>query len=237
MSPTPAKTRPGRKPRRSGTVAAARSRRARTPWVIAAVVAAALAALFLIYHSATPATGTTSPANAGNDRYSIGSPGVGATAPDFALPNVTGHPTGAPSARLADYRGKTVLLYFHEGLGCQPCWNQIRDLQNRPDLLKSLGVDQLLTITTGPADLVAEKMADDKLTVPALVDPDLTVSRSYQANQYGMMGTDRDGHTFVLVGPDGHIQWRADYGGMPNYTMYVTPDQLAADLRAGRAKS
>jgi peroxiredoxin Q/BCP len=158
-------------------------------------------------------------------------------APDFALPNVTGHPTGAPSARLADYRGKTVLLYFHEGLGCQPCWNQIRDLQNRPDLLKSLGVDQLLTITTGPADLVAEKMADDRLTVPALVDPDLTVSRSYQANQYGMMGTDRDGHTFVLVGPDGHIQWRADYGGMPNYTMYVTPDQLAADLRAGRAKS
>src|SRR5882724_5049432 len=139
MSPTPAKTRPSRKPRRSGTVAAARSRRARTPWVIVAVVAAALAALFLIYHSAT--------------------------------------------------------------------------------------------ITTGPADLVAEKMADDKLTVPALVDPDLTVSRSYQANQYGMMGTDRDGHTFVLVGPDGHIQWRADYGGMPNYTMYVTPDQLAADLR------
>jgi peroxiredoxin Q/BCP len=205
--------------------------------VIVALVAAALVALFLIYHSATPATGTTSPDNAGNDRYSIGSPGVGAMAPDFALPNVTGHPTGAPSARLADYRGKTVLLYFHEGLGCQPCWNQIRDLQNRPDLLKSLGVDQLLTITTGPADLVAEKMADDKLTVPALVDPDLTVSRSYQANQYGMMGTDRDGHTFVLVGPDGHIQWRADYGGMPNYTMYVTPDQLAADLRAGRAKS
>jgi hypothetical protein len=98
-------------------------------------------------------------------------------------------------------------------------------------------VDQLLTITTGPADLVAEKMADDKLTVPALVDPDLTVSRQYQANQYGLMGTDRDGHTFILVGPDGRIQWRADYGGTPNYTMYVAPDQLAGDLRAGRVSS
>lgn len=234
MSPTRAKTRSGKKSPGRGTIAATRPR---TPWMIVAVVAAALAALFLIYHSATPAASTPSPDNAGNDRYSIGSPGVGAMAPDFALPNVTGHPAGAASARLADYRGKRVLLYFHEGLGCQPCWNQIRDLQNKPDLLKSLGVDQLLTITTGPADLVAEKMADDKLTVPALADPDLAVSRSYQANQYGMMGNDRDGHTFVLVGPDGRIQWRADYGGTPNYTMYVAPDQLAADLRAGRAES
>ncbi|MDQ2706498.1 MAG: hypothetical protein M3Z25_02170 [Actinomycetota bacterium] len=50
-----------------------------------------------------------------------------------------------------------------------------------------------------------------------------------------MMGTSRDGHSFILVGPDGRIQWRADYGGAPNYTMYVPLDQLAADLRAGPA--
>ena len=233
MSSTPGRPRtPAR-----GAVTATRSRRSPTPWVIAALVAAALAALLAVYRSATPDTGTTATTSGGHDSYSVGSPGIGAAAPDFALPDVTGHPTGAPTVRLADYRGRTVLLYFHEGLGCQPCWNQIRDLQNKPELLKSLGVDQLLTITTGPADLVAEKMADDKLTVPALVDPDLTVSRRYQANQYGMMGTDRDGHTFILVGPDGRIRWRADYGGSPNYTMYVAPDQLAVDLRAGRTSS
>ncbi|MDQ2706465.1 MAG: peroxiredoxin family protein [Actinomycetota bacterium] len=136
---------------------------------------------------------------------------------------------------MSDYRGKTVLLYLHEGLGCQPCWNQIRDLQKQPAILTDLGVDQLVTITSGPADLIAQKMADDRLTVPALADTDLAVSKQYQANQYGMMGTDRDGHSFILIGPDGRIQWRADYGGSPNYTMYVPLDQLGADLRAGRA--
>ena len=30
-----------------------------------------------------------------------------------------------------------------------------------------------------------------------------------------MMGDMRDGHSFVLVGPDGVIRWRADYGGSP----------------------
>lgn len=220
----------GRRP--AVTIGAGRSR---MPWVIAAGVLLAVAALFAIYRSATP---PPSEASAGaSERYSVGSPGIGAPAPDFALRNVTGAGTGAsaPLVRLSDYRGKTVLLYLHEGLGCQPCWDQIRDLQNHPGTLTGLGVDQLLTITSGPPDLIASKMADDKLTEPALADTDLTVSRQYQANQYGMMGTDRDGHSFVLIGPDGHIQWRADYGGSPNYTMYVPLDQLAADLRAGRA--
>jgi peroxiredoxin Q/BCP len=35
------------------------------------------------------------------------------------------------------------------------------------------------------------------------------------------------------VGPDGEIRWRADYGGSPNYTMYVPVANLVADLRAG----
>ncbi len=47
-----------------------------------------MATLFAIYRSAAP---TSVPDGAvGNDRYSVGSPGVGAVAPDFALPNVTG---------------------------------------------------------------------------------------------------------------------------------------------------
>ncbi len=61
----------------------------------------------------------------------------------------------------------------------------------------------------------------------------LAVSRAYTANGYGMMGASRDGHTFILVGPDGRIRWRADYGGAPNYTMYVPVPNLIADIRAG----
>jgi len=154
---------------------------------------------------------------------------VGAAAPGFTLPSTTGHPVA-----LSSFHGKTVLLYFHEGLGCQPCWDQIRDLDAAWAKLRAAGIDQLLTITSGPVDLIGQKMADDKLTATALADTDLSVSRTYNANQFGMMGTDRDGHSFILVGPDGRIAWRADYGGAPRYTMFVPVDQLLADLKAGR---
>jgi peroxiredoxin Q/BCP len=47
-----------------------------------------------------------------------------------------------------------------------------------------------------------------------------------------MMGASRDGHTFILVKPDGTIAWRADYGGTPKYTMFVPTTGVLADLRA-----
>jgi len=47
------------------------------------------------------------------------------------------------------------------------------------------------------------------------------------------MGDDRDGHSFILVGPDGTIRWRADYGGAPKYSMYVPVQRLLADLASG----
>ncbi len=43
------------------------------------------------------------------------------------------------------------------------------------------------------------------------------------------------GHTFIVVAPDGTISWRADYGGAPHHTMYVSPDALLEDLRIGLA--
>jgi peroxiredoxin Q/BCP len=224
------RARAGRSPVRS----ARRAQRSRTPWIVAILVVVGLIGLFAIYKS------NSSGAAAASDRYDVGSPGIGAAAPEFQLPDATAPAAGGggpATTRLSDYRGKTVLLYFHEGLGCQPCWDQIRDLQNNPAALRAMGVDQLLTITSGPLDLVAQKMHDDGLTAPALVDTNLAVSTQYQANRYGMMGTSRDGHSFVLVGPDGKIDWRADYGGPPRFTMYVAPDQLAGDLRAGRQGS
>jgi len=233
---------PGARSGGHGPVGAARSaqRPRNRAVIVAAVVAVVLIGLFIVYRAnsaAAAAAGTGAGAGAGSDRFDVGSPGIGATAPEFTLPDVTAPPAagGAPATvALSAYRGKTVLLYFHEGLGCRPCWDQIRDLQEDPAALHALGVDQLLTITSGPLDLVAQKMRDDALTAPALVDTDLRVSTTYQANRYGMMGTSRDGHSFVLVGPDGRIEWRADYDGPPRFTMYVPVEQLAADLRAGR---
>lgn len=90
-----------------------------------------------------------------------------------------------------------------------------------------------MSITTDPLNALQQKVADESLTIPVLSDQSLAVSQTYSANAYGMMGNSRDGHTFVVVGPDGHILCRADYGGSPNYTMYVPISNLVADLRAG----
>ncbi|MEV5450368.1 peroxiredoxin family protein [Streptomyces sp. NPDC052535] len=197
-----------------------RSRRRRVTAMVAAAVIAVTAVLYFVFRQSeqSPTTG-----------YDVGSPGIGQSAPGFSLASSAG---GTQS--LAAYKGKTVLLYFQEGLTCQPCWDQIRDLEKSAAQVKAAGIDQVLSVTTDPADLVKRKVTDDKLTTPVLSDPDLKVSKEYNANQYGMMGDSRDGHSFVLVGPDGKIQWRADYGGAPKYTMYVKVDKILSDLKAGR---
>lgn len=195
-------------------------------WGILAAIVAVLAAILIVVVVNRPATST---ANAPAAGYAVGNPGPGAKAPDFTLPSTSGG-----TVQLSNYRGKTVLLYFHEGLGCQPCWDQIKALDAAGAQLKAAGIDQLLTITSGPENLIAQKMADDNLTAVALADTNLAVSRTYHANEYGMMGDSRDGHTFILVGADGRIEWRADYGGSPNYTMYVPVNKLLGDLENGR---
>jgi peroxiredoxin len=91
----------------------------------------------------------------------------------------------------------------------------------------------MVSITSDPLSALQQKVRDEGLTIPVLADPNLSVSQTYTANQYGMMGTSRDGHTFILVGPDGRIVWRADFGGAPTYTMYVPVEPLLADLRTG----
>lgn len=90
-----------------------------------------------------------------------------------------------------------------------------------------------MSITVDPLSALQQKVADEGLTIPVLSDQSIAVSQAYTANAYGMMGNSRDGHTFIVVGPDGLIKWRADYGGSPNYTMYVPISNLLADIRAG----
>ncbi len=195
-------------------------RRLRNGAIVAVILIAIIGGLYAVFHKSEQSSASG---------YEVGSPGPGQTAPGFSLASSSGGTTS-----LADARGKTVLLYFQEGLTCQPCWDQIRDLEKSSAQVKAAGIDEIISITTDPADLIARKVKDDKLTTPVLSDPDLKVSKAYEANQYGMMGDSRDGHSFVLVGPDGKIQWRADYGGAPKYTMYVKVDKLLADLKAGR---
>jgi peroxiredoxin len=204
---------------------AERRRRIGVRAAIAAGVAAAVAGLFVIFHNASsPGTGAYP--------YKVASPGPGQAAPPFTLAATTG---GRIS--LSAYRGKSVLLFFQEGLTCQPCWTQITDLQKHAAQLKAAGIGQVISITGDPIGPITQKARDMGLTTPVLADPGLAVSRSYRANAYGMMGSSADGHTFILVGPDGAIRWRADYGGAPKYTMFLPTATMLADMKAGEHPS
>ena len=106
-------------------------------------------------------------------------------------------------------------------------------IQSNMAKFQALGINQVVSITTDPLDALQQKVQDQGITLPVLSDQNLAVSQAYNANSYGMMGNSRDGHTFVVVGSDGRILWRADYGGAPNYTMYVPISNLVAALRGG----
>lgn len=216
--------------KRSPTVQRGRNIQVRRPlWTVAlaAVAVLAVVGLYLIYQNSQD--GRTSAAGGSGYKHVAGQPGAGTAAPEFTLTASTGE-----QVSLGDFRGKSVLLYFQEGLSCQPCWDQIRDLEKNQAGLENAGIDAVVSITTDPADLIQQKVTDEKLTTPVLSDPDLQVSRSYNANQYGMMGDMRDGHSFILVGPDGVIRWRADYGGAPDYTMFLPTAKMLADLARER---
>ena len=202
------------------------SRRAGVTLAAAVAVVVGLYFLSSFRHSNAASSGK---AAASAYPYSVGLPGPGQRAPNVVLPASTGG-----NFNLAGYRGrKPVLLYFQEGLTCQPCWDQISAIQKEMPAFRALGIGPIVSITTDPLAEITQKARDEGLSIPVLSDTGGRVSDSYSARNFGMMGHDRDGHTFVLVGKDGTILWRADYGGAPKYTMYVPVEVLLAQLKAG----
>lgn len=172
--------------------------------------------------------GPSSGSGSGKYVFQVGEPGPGADAPPIQLPSAQGG-----SFDLASIRGNTVLLYFQEGLMCQPCWDQVTDIERQWSKFRALGIDQIVTITTDPLDGLKVKVADERIATPVLSDSRRTVSDTYDTTSYGMMGDNFNGHSFIVVGPDGKIRWRADYGGPPNHHMYVAVRDLVGDMRKG----
>ncbi len=212
-------------PRPPRSERSAKSNDRRRMLVIAGVaVAAALVGLFVILETSGQGGTSTNPGSA-SGAYQVGQPAVGATAPDFTLPSTAGG-----TFSLSGQRGKTVLLYFQEGIGCEPCWQQIKDIESSASRFHSAGVDEVVSITTNDLGQLQQKASDEGIRTPVLSDSRLTASHAFNANMFGMMGQGADGHSFILVGPDGRIRWRADYGGAPNYTMYVPVDQILRDM-------
>mgnify|MGYP002777177082 CR=1 FL=1 len=200
----------------------------------AAVLGIAVATLGIVYsldtirRTQTPPTQTAGTPLAGQYRFQVGTPGPGTMAPNVRLASSDGS-----EFNLAALRGKTVLLFFQEGIMCPACWDQIRDIEANFAQFQALGIDQMVSISTDSLDVLKQKDAIDHYQTPLLSDPNLAVSHTYTTNQYGMMGDHMNGHSFILVGPDGQILWRADYGGAPDYTMFVPTRNLIADMQQG----
>lgn len=222
--------------RRGGDASSRRNRLALWGGV---AVAAVIAGLYAISALGGPSGAGTDAAGAGGQsggsgyEYAVGLPGPGEPAPPIKLASTTGK-----TFDLGAYKGKeNVLLYFQEGLMCQPCWDQIVAIERELPKFKALGVGPIVSITGDSLHLIEQKVADEGIRSAVMADPGFKVSDAYDARSYGMMGGKTAGHSFILVGKDGRIMWRGDYGGRPDYTMFVPTDALLADLRQGLKKA
>lgn len=218
-----------------------KNRRLRVGGTAAAVVGVAVVALGVIFllnnqsgsagEQASGSSGggqASGGASGGEYPYQVGDPGPGEDAPPIELPSTDGG-----EFDLASTRGETTLLYFHGGVMCQPCYDQTTDMEAQWGKFEELGIDNFVNITHDPLDASRQASESMDLSTPVLYDENLEVSKTYDAHKYGMMDGNANGHTFIVVGPEGEIQWRADYGGAPEYTMYMPVKDLLADMRAG----
>lgn len=158
---------------------------------------------------------------AGPDKASS-SPGiVSQPAPDFTLATTDGQ-----DVSLAALRGKrNILLFFNEGYGCDPCWQQTAQLQKDQQAFADMDVDVYAVMVDPPSLIKSEMPRWGLTTTPILVDQTTNVSKSYGA--LGGMHANKPDHKFVLIGRDGTILWAQDYP-----SMWVDGDAVVKQVRS-----
>ncbi len=154
---------------------------------------------------------------------------AGQEAPQFELSSVVNGSTFS----LASFANKSdVLLFFNEGLSCSPCLQQMVDIDRNYSTFRQMGLTVVSITTDSPSNLGTWAHNSGISHMMVLSD-----SSSKVDNEYGTTGANvgsmhpgmTPGHTFILVGKDGKILWRGDYG---TSTMYVPMDQLIAAVKS-----
>jgi len=149
-----------------------------------------------------------------------GGPALGTIAPNFSLTNVI---TGRPVTR-ASLAGHKTLLFFSEGVGCQPCIIQTADLEKSQAFART-GI-RLVSITTDPPSALAQAAGQYAIRTPMLADPSTSMSAAYgMLGHGGMQHPTQDGHAFMLLDAKGRVLWHQAYS-----EMYIDPSQLLADM-------
>jgi peroxiredoxin Q/BCP len=98
---------------------------------------------------------------------------VGDQAPDFELPG-----TGEKTYRLADYRGRNLILAFYPGDATTVCTKQFCSYRDQGDRLDALDAT-VLGISPQSVDSHEHWVKEQELNVPLLADEDLTVAKRY----------------------------------------------------------
>lgn len=125
-------------------------------------------------------------------------------------------------------RGKKTLLFFSEGVMCQACFEQIRDIETVGTELEKKGIG-LVSITPDSADTLRQAIDQYGIRTPMIADDDRDMSAAFDTLGRGMH-PDTPGHAFVLLDETGRVVWQRDYWLDPYRTMYVEPERLLADL-------
>jgi peroxiredoxin Q/BCP len=132
-------------------------------------------------------------------------------------------------------RGKKTLLFFSEGVMCQACFVQIRDIEEVGVQLEKKGIG-LVSITPDSSEALKQAIDQYGISTPMIADDDRDMSTAFDTLGRGMH-SDTPGHAFVLVDETGKVVWQRDYWLDPYRTMYVEPARLLADLAAASARS
>lgn len=148
---------------------------------------------------------------------------IGQTAPDFTLKS-----SGGSDVKLADYRGKYVVLFFNEGSMCYPaCWNQIKELANdsrfNSEQIKAFSI---VTDTKSEWDSIMKKNPSYS-NQDLLFDNDRDVSKAYNVMNLrsSMHPGAYPGHTYFIIDKEGTIRYTLD-----DPSMAIRNDQIAAEI-------
>ena len=145
-------------------------------------------------------------------------------APPFTLPTVA-----EGQVSLSDHVGRhNTLLYFSEGIGCAPCFDQIVDLEADWDRFAALNVE-LVSVMVDPMEELKAEIDSRGIRGIVAADEDKSISWEYEAMEASMHPGVKPGHTFVLVNKAGQMIWRWDWIGHGK-PMYMEVDTLYEDV-------